>query len=162
MMVRAEDAQSSFPRPRRQRHRRRGQSLIELALTLPVLLVLLLVALDFARMFNMSMAVTDAARAGAQWGAQNRVSAANALGMEQAACNSMVDYPCTPGTNTTASSFCQCAGSPGTISCTSPGGCTNVLVFVTVTATATFATVVGYPGLPSSVPLSATVTMQVQ
>lgn len=136
--------------------------MLELALTLPVLIILLLVALDFARMFNMSMAVTDAARAGAHWGAQNRAAAANVLGMEQVACNSMVDYACTPGTNTTASSFCQCAGLSGTISCTSSGGCATVLVFVTVTASATFSTVMAYPGLPSSVPLSATVTMQVQ
>jgi Flp pilus assembly protein TadG len=136
--------------------------MVELALMLPMLVLLLLVALDFARMFYMSMAVTDAARAGAQWGAQNHASAANVSGMEQAACNSMVDFSCTPGTNTTASSFCQCAGSSTTISCTSPGSCTAVLNFVTVTATATFKTVVGYPGLPSSVPLSASATMQVQ
>ncbi len=136
--------------------------MVEVTLMLPVLALLLLVALDFARMFNMSMAVTDAARAGAQWGAQNPASAANVLGMEQAACNSMVDISCTPGTNTTASSFCQCAGSSATISCTSPGVCTNVQNFVTVTATATFNTVVPYPGLPSSVPLTASATMQVQ
>jgi Flp pilus assembly protein TadG len=160
MIRRIDDVQTSSAR--RRGCECGGQSLLELALTLPVLIILLVVALDFARMFNMSMAITDAARAGANWGAQNRASAANTLGMEQTACNSMVDYACTPGTNTTASSFCQCAGSTGTISCTSPGGCTTILVFVTVTATATFSTVVGYPGLPSSVPLSATVTMQVQ
>jgi Flp pilus assembly protein TadG len=144
------------------RGKRNGQSMVELALMLPMLVVLLRVALDFARMFNMSMAVTDAARAGAQWGAQNHASAANVSGMEQAACNSMVDISCTPGTNTTASSFCQCAGSSGAISCTSPGSCTSVLNFVTVTATATFEPVVAYPGLPTSVPLSSTSTMQVQ
>jgi Flp pilus assembly protein TadG len=154
-----------FKRPgvlSRYQRRQRGQSLVELALILPVLILLLLVALDFARMFNMSMAVTDAARAGAQWGAQTRANAANTLGMEQAACNSMADFPCTPGTNTTATSFCQCAGSTAIISCTNPGGCLNVQNFVTVTANATFSTVVAYPGLPSSVPLNASVTMQVQ
>jgi Flp pilus assembly protein TadG len=139
-----------------------GQSLVELALVLPVLVLLLLIALDFARMFNLSMAVTDAARAGAQWGSANRANAANTLGIEQAVCNSMADYPCSPGSNSTAISFCQCAGSSATISCTSPGGCTNVQNFVTVTASATFSTVLPYPGLPSSVPLSASVTMQVQ
>ena len=60
-------------------------------MTLTVLVLLLLVALDFARLYYMSMAVTDAARAGAQYGAQNRAAAANVLGMEQAACNSMQD-----------------------------------------------------------------------
>ena len=49
-------------------------------MTLTVLVLLLLVALDFARLYYMSMAVTDAARAGAQYGAQNRAAAANVLG----------------------------------------------------------------------------------
>jgi Flp pilus assembly protein TadG len=143
-------------------HRCAGQSLVELALLLPVLVLLLVVALDFARMFNMAMAITDGARAGAQWGSLNSAHAANILGIEQAACNSMADISCTPGTNASASSFCQCAGSSGIISCTSPGGCTNVQNFVTVTTNITFSTIMVYPGLSSTVPLSATVTMQVQ
>jgi Flp pilus assembly protein TadG len=133
-----------------------------MALMLPVLVVLLLVTLDFARLYYLSIEVTDAARAGAQYGAVNRAQAANTLGMETAACNSMADISCTPGTNATASSFCQCAGSSGTISCTSPGSCASVQNFVTVRTTATFKTVVSYPGIPNSVPVTATITMEVQ
>jgi Flp pilus assembly protein TadG len=145
----------------RQRKSRAGQSAVELALVLPVLIVLLLVALDFARLYNMGMAVTDAARAGAQYGAQNPAAAANVLGMEQAACNSMPNIACTAGTNAIATSFCQCSGS--TVSCTSPGTCaTYVQNFVQVTTSATFSTVVPYPGIPHSVPLTGSATMQVQ
>ncbi len=132
-------------------------------MTLTVLVLLLLVALDFARLYYMSMAVTDAARAGAQYGAQNRAAAANVLGMEQAACNSMQDLGCTPGTNATATSFCQCSGTTTVVSCTSPPDCASYLQnFVKVTTSSTFHTVIPYPGIPSSVPYSATVTMQVQ
>jgi Flp pilus assembly protein TadG len=162
MMSRVEIKQAPCGGPPASYRNHRGQSLVELALMLPVLILLLLVALDFARMFNMSMAITDAARAGAQWGAQNRANAVNTTGIEQAACNSMADYACTPGSNTTTSSFCQCAGSSGTISCTNPGACTTVQNFVTVTASTTFSTVLPYPGLTNSIPMSATVTMQVQ
>jgi Flp pilus assembly protein TadG len=139
-----------------------GQSLAEMALMLPVLVVLLLVALDFSRLYYLAMEVTDAARAGAQFGSANGAAAQNTSGIETVACNSMADLSCTPGVNTTALNFCQCAGSSATISCTSPGGCTAVQNFVTVTATATFKTVVSYPGIPSSVPVKASVTMQVQ
>jgi TadE-like protein len=98
----------------------RGQSLAEMALMLPVLVALLLISLDFARLYYLSIEVTDAARAGAQFGSANGAAAANTLGMENAACSSMADVSCTAGVNTTASNFCQCAGSSATISCTSP------------------------------------------
>lgn len=139
-----------------------GQSAVEMAMMLTVLVLLLLAAMDFARLYYMSMAVTDAARAGAQYGAQNRANAANVLGMEQAACNSMQDLACTPGTNATATSFCQCSGSTTVVSCTSPGCASYVQNFVRVTTNSTFHPVIPYPGIPSSVPFSATVTMQVQ
>jgi Flp pilus assembly protein TadG len=150
------------PDERRCKHRRKsGQSAVELALTLPVLIVLLLVALDFARLYYMSMEVTDAARAGAQYGAQNRTAAANTLGIEQAACNSMQNISCTPGTNAVATNFCQCSGT--TVSCTTPGTCASyVQDFVQVTTSATFSTIVPYPGIASSVPLTGSATMQVQ
>jgi Flp pilus assembly protein TadG len=145
-------------------HRRQwraGQSAVEFAMILPVLIVLLLVALDFARLYNMGLAVTDAARAGAQYGAQNPATAVNVLAIEQAACNSMPNVACTPGTNAIASSFCQCSGT--TVSCTSPGTCaTYVQNFVQVTTSATFSTIVPYPGIPSSIPLTGSATMQVQ
>jgi hypothetical protein len=130
-------------------------------MVLPVLIVLLLIALDFARLYSMAMAVTDAARAGAQFGAQNRTAAANVLGMEQAACNSMPNVTCTPGTNAIATSFCKCSGT--TVSCTSPGTCgTYVQDFVQVTTNGTFSTVVPYPGIPHSISLNGSATMQVQ
>ena len=50
---------------------RRGQSLVELALTLPVLGILLIGTIDFARVYYAAMAVGQAARAGAAYGAQS-------------------------------------------------------------------------------------------
>lgn len=137
----------------------RGQSVAELALLLPIL-VLLLAAVDFARLYYTWMAVTDAARVGAQYGAQSQAAAADVAGMEQAACGSMQDIPCAPGTNAIASSFCQCSGA--TVSCSNPGPCTYLQHFVQVTTNASFSTVVPYPGIPKSVPISARVTMLVQ
>ena len=56
------------------RHRRvraRGQSLVEFALVLPVILVVILLALDFGRGFFAWVTVTNASRAGAAFAASN-------------------------------------------------------------------------------------------
>lgn len=51
---------------RRQRRGRRGQALVEFALILPVLLLLVLGLVDFARAWNVFQVITDAAREGAR------------------------------------------------------------------------------------------------
>lgn len=139
-----------------------AQSMVELAVMLPVLVMLLVIVTDMARVYAMRMALNYAVRAGAQYGAQNRATAVDYAGMEQTACGAMPQVPCTPGVTTTATSFCQCAGSTSPISCTNPGGCTIVQNFVKVDASSVFTTLISYPGVPSSVNLTATSVMQVQ
>lgn len=51
--------------------RSRGQSLIEFALVLPMLLVLILGAMDFGRMFYTKIVITNAAREGANYISRN-------------------------------------------------------------------------------------------
>jgi Flp pilus assembly protein TadG len=48
-------------------HRRRGASAVELALLLPMLLVMLLGAIDFCRLFYAYTTITNCARNGALW-----------------------------------------------------------------------------------------------
>jgi len=68
---RAHDA-ASPPAPRAGRARRgRGQATVEFALLLPMLLLLLLFALDFGRLFFSYVQVTNAAREGAAYAAGN-------------------------------------------------------------------------------------------
>lgn len=55
----------------RTRHRRRGQSLVELALVLPVLLLIVLVAIDFGRAFFGYVVLTNASRIGANYAASH-------------------------------------------------------------------------------------------
>lgn len=142
--------------------RPRGQSTVELAVTLPLLIGLLVVAFDYSRALFMSLEVAGAAETGAQYGAQSHVTAADIAGIEQAACASMADVACAAGSNAIASTFCQCAGSSSQISCASPGNCGAVQSFVKVTTSATFHPAVAYPGLPASIPISSTTIMQVQ
>ena len=56
---------------RRDRHRTRGQSLVELALILPVVLLIVMVGLDFGRAFYSWVTITNATRVGANYAAAN-------------------------------------------------------------------------------------------
>ena len=148
-----------------------GGALVELAVALPVVVVIFAATIDFARVFYTSMALTDAARAGVQYGALNAANATDIAGMQTTA---------TSATNTTgltavASRKCQCATDDGVFSDTSPvndcsslcpggGGLSpkHLVVTVTVTTTKTFTTVItGFPSIPSSVDLTRTATMRV-
>lgn len=147
-----------FSAPRRSR-REAGQSLVETALFLPVLIVAMLVTADLGRVCYAAIEVADAARAGVQYGAQSVVTAADPSGMQTAAKNDAADLS---SLSVTAGSFCACVdGSQvncitGTCSSGAPG------TFVQVTTSTTFTPLVDYPGLPSSIPLSDTAVMRVQ
>ena len=148
-----------------------GGALIELALVLPVLVLVFVGTIDFGRVFYASQSLTNAARAGAQYGAHTPARSADIAGMEttaEAATN-------TPGITATASRLCQCASDTGTFSstttandCTSPpaaacpGG--HRVVTVTVTTTKTFNTLMagGLPGFLQSLNLTRSATMRAQ
>ncbi len=133
-----------------------GQSMLEMAIALPVLVLLLVVVADFGRVFYAAIGVANAARAGVQYGAQNLATAADYPGMVTAALN---DGENVNGLSAEASQFCTCNGAQ--VAC-SPAGCSQPQVYVQVTTNATFHTLVTYPGVPSSVPLSSTAVMEVQ
>ena len=61
----------------------RGQALLELALVAPVLLLLVLAALDLGRLFYSQITVTDSARDGAMEAAQNPTSYSTRCGLRR-------------------------------------------------------------------------------
>jgi Flp pilus assembly protein TadG len=129
--------------------------MVELALVLPLMALLLVAVCDFARLFYASIGVADAARAGVQYGAQNRATAVDYAGMQQAALN---DGTGIANLTASASSFCQCGGT--TVSCSTPG-CADPGNYVQVTATATFRTILNYPRIPQPATLTSSAVMEV-
>jgi Flp pilus assembly protein TadG len=136
-------------------HSDRGQSLIELALLTPVLLILVVGIVEMGRYTSMSIEVGNAARAGAQYGAQNLAKAADQNGITCAAENESLGAgttPVCPSTNPLGlaitfpgppagtTTVCGCDNG-GTITpmatCTSACG-QHFVVSVQVTAKATF------------------------
>jgi Flp pilus assembly protein TadG len=136
--------------------RMKGQSTVEMAFMLPVLALLLVVVGDFARVFYAAIGVASAARAGVQYGAENYHNGGDTANIEQAALN---DGQNISGLSATTSEFCECGGQ--TVAC-DPPQCAEPEIFVKVITKATFTPILKYPGLPSSIPLSSTATMEVQ
>src|SRR5258708_9075967 len=91
---------------RRSSQRRRAQASVELALSLPLLLMMFLVVVETGRAFYIAISVANAARAGVQYGSQNLSTAADNAGMQAAATN---DAPNLTGMIATASHFCKCS-----------------------------------------------------
>jgi len=142
-----------------------GQSIVEFAVAVGVLSLILVVAADFARVFYFSIAVNNAARAGAQYGSQTVITAANSSGMTTAA---TTDGSNIPGLSATASQCtCEPQASPPPIEpCTSISStycaANSTATFVTVNTSAPFTTIVHYPGLPNSFTLKGKAVMQVE
>lgn len=147
-----------------------GGALVELAVALPVLVVVFAATIDFARVFYTSMALTNAARAGTQYGAHNLAQSGDLTTMRTRAEGATN----TTGMTAVASRLCQCASNTGAFSATAgtANDCTSLepaacpqghrVITVTVTVTKTFTTIItGFPAIPGSVNLSRTATMRV-
>jgi hypothetical protein len=91
----------------------RGAAFVELVVSLPVLIVLLVGITDFARVFYMAIELTNAARAGVQFGAKNQGSSTDDDLMEAAAVAASVNIS---GVTAAASHVCQCAQADVTFS----------------------------------------------
>src|SRR2546426_1754505 len=128
----------SFPK------RRRGVAVVELAILLPLLAFLLVIAVDFARVFYFSLTVQNCARNGALW-----------------ACDTVavLDSPY-KSVEEAALADAGFLSPPPTVSCqtvTDPlGGASHV----ECTVTYQFSTITNYPLVPSSVSVARTVKMR--
>lgn len=140
-----------------------GQSLLELALVLPMLLLLLVGTIEIGRFAYYSILVANAARAGAQYGAQGLATAADNGGIVTAAKN---DGQNVTGLTVSAIQTCGCTGTLAGLSgaCPAAPPCTlpqHALVYVEVTATGNFNSLFNYPGLPGTFAVTSREKMRV-
>ena len=143
-----------------------GLAAVEATLVLPVLLLMLFVILDLGRAFYTSMVVANAARSAAGYGAQNTTLTIDYTGMENYALSNASElgtdsYNSTP-INVSAERICRCDGNSTSIDCSS-ANCSNYLeVYVQVTASRDFRTLVPYPLIPSQIALSHSALIRAQ
>jgi Flp pilus assembly protein TadG len=135
-----------------------GQTAVELALALPLLVVLLMFVAEFLRIYYTAIELNNAARAGVQYGINSPANAADVQGMQQAALNDGSDIT---GMTATASQYCECSNG-SSVSCGTANACSDERVYVEVDTTATFNTLTDWPGIPKSIALSGRAVMRAQ
>jgi len=150
------------------RHSQSGQSLLELAFLVPMLLLLALGVIEVGRYAYIGILVGNAARAGTAYGAQSLPQSVDTAGISNAASNDFQNNGQNVSNLTISSSVsCGCDGS-GTVAaaaCTGTGAGTcasgHWVVILSVTASGTFSSLFNYPGIPASISVSRTSTMRV-
>lgn len=141
---------------RRFHEREAGGAMVELAVVLPLLLVIAIGVMDYGRVFATSVTVANAARAGAEYGTAN-------LGnyLDQTAIQNFAKLDAAEAGTVTVSSrtFYVC----GTTESTSPScGGAAPEVYVEVTASKVVSLIMRYPGIPPSITVSRMATFRYQ
>lgn len=121
---------------------RRGAAVVELAVLMPLLIFLFVIAVDFARIYYVSLTLTNSARAGALY-------ASDPATADESPFASCQDAALADATNLSP---------PPTVTQTTKTDASGRM-FVEVTAEHTFATISRFPGVPSDLKLTRTVKM---
>ena len=138
-----------------------GGALVELAVVLPVLILIAVGVMDYGRVYYTSVTVVNAARAGAEWGAYGMTGSVNNDAQMQSF--AQLEGAEAGSINVTSGHVCRCSPNGATTSCTtSCGGYGNPQVYVTVTATKTVSLLLRYPGLPATITISRSATFRSQ
>ena len=146
------------------RQRRRGGAMVELAVSLPLLLVLTLGAVDFGRLFFNGVVAANAAHAGVFFGAQNVIAAGDFDAIEQSAlADAAVDKI---AVSAAADQYCQCPDGTeiacSDIEVTTCPGYGVARAYVRVRTTGVFETFGAYPWIPASTRMGRQVWMRVR
>lgn len=147
--------------PGKRTTRQRGGAVLELGLSLPLLLIVLIGSMDFGRIFFYAVEVEDAARAGAVYATETVANTTATAAIAQAA---KADAPDIASALTvTSSKVCKCSN--GAASNCSPNSCPDSLapaIWVTVSASYNFQMLAPYPGFPATVTLTRAAAMRAQ
>lgn len=145
-----------------------GTAFIELALVLPLLSAMLIGAAELGRIAYFAIEVSNAARAGVAYGAQNHNTASDITDMKTAAKD---DAPDLPGLVPTADN-CICPATAATstvLACSFPASATETCSsfttdteFVYVNTSATVTTLFHYPVIPRTFTLTGFAQMRVE
>lgn len=139
-----------------------GQAFVELALVLPIFILLMIGAAEVGYLAYVSIEVSNAARAGVAYGAQNHITASDAANIQLAATQ---DAPNISTLTATTSQSCSC--SDGTsITCANAGTTflspARIIEYVQVQTAAPVNTLFHFPGIPSSLTFRGYAIMRVE
>lgn len=150
------------------RDARRGNAAVEMAIAVPILMAMVLGAIDFGRVHLEAMVVKNASAIGSFYGAQSMQYATNSTAIQSAATG---DAGGVDGFSVTSDILCQCLDANGDynsgvtqVSCgTASCGTYGVpRVYVRTRAQNTFSTLGWYPGIPQNTAMDMTGWVRVQ
>ena len=142
------------------RKRNSGIAFVELALMVPIIMLIMVVTIDFARLFYAAVKVADASRAGAQYGSQSNMYTADFDGMDVTAVDNAADL--SGFTISTTERYCKCEDGSDT-PCLAPTCVEGApQIYVGVRGGYTFETLLKYHGIPGTIELSQRTVMRVQ
>jgi Flp pilus assembly protein TadG len=122
---------------------RSGTAAVELAVLLPFLVFMVVIAVDFARVYRNAQIIMACARNGAVYGSDSPTRAADTAGITTAALADASDLSTPP--TVSSSTGTDAAGN----------------MFVRVTVAGNFQTITRYPGVASDMTLTRTVQLRV-
>lgn len=156
-----EESMKCFHRPMGKRAGERGQSLVETAIAMPLLLAVVLGIADLGYMAYCFVLVGNAADAGVHYAAQSVTTAGDTAGIQNAVNNDAG----TMSNITVSSSFaCTCSDGTTAITCTNFAACADphrVITVVTVTTQKSINALIPWSSLPGSVTMHGTARMRV-
>ena len=130
---------------------------MELVVVFPVVLLLLVGVIDYGRLFYTSVTVSNAARAGAEYGQFDLGHQVDTTGMRT---TGQADGSDAGNVTVTARKYCECGGASNP-SCTLCSGVAPE-VYIEVTATKSVSMYLPYPGLQNPVTVTRTATFRSQ
>lgn len=142
-----------------------GAAIVELALVAPFLILLTIGIIDIGRFARESITIGNAARAGAQYGAYTSTNSTDTVGIASAAQSDATDIALA-ATDVSSSTYCSCGGTPGVTvtDCNPTPTCANsdhIDLFVRVTVSKSFTSLITYPGIPTTHTLTKTATQEI-
>jgi Flp pilus assembly protein TadG len=149
---------------RRDRYRRGnrrhsyGQSAVELALSLPLMIAMLLIMVEAGHICLISISLGSAARAGVQYGAQSLTTAKDSSAMVSAA---KADAPNLASMTVTASYHCVCSNGNASTCLATDCSTSHRLTYVTASTSAQYTPWFNWPGVPATTTLTSAATMRV-
>ena len=146
----------------RLRRSRSGSSMVEFALTTPVVLVMAFGAGDLARIFVEAAVLAGASKAGVVYGFRSHHQSGDYAGMQAAAASDSTDVH---GVSATSDRVCDCPDAPGVWLDCSQALCTSYgapRVYVRTRTTKQFETLASYPGVTKSTTIAGESLLRVQ
>ena len=137
-----------------------GGAAVELAVVFPVILLLIIAIVDYGRLFYTAVTVSNAARAGAEYGQQDFSTETDTATMRVV---TQADGAEAGALTIQKRWYCECGAGVANNTCAvCPGGGYAPQVYVEVIATKDITTLLNYPGLPSSFTVTRKATFRSQ